>query len=240
MLEEFVTVQIDQGKPFPSQYVLELACAAYRVNGNYIKEGEAVYDGEDNFLYIRQANKQMILATADPAFWTGAPADRPALLKIKPEDTELANTIKSYFKKLMFAAVAGDNEFLTTVNSLLNSETIGHRMFGYVACLPSVYKRDYAKTQIKKQATTLDNSYLAMVGERVFDLDCEIIESVKSKNFDAWNITAIINNKMVSWFAKANMTVGPCVVVKANVKDHSKHWDHGTCVTRLNYVKAVQ
>ena len=182
----------------------------------------------------------MILATADPAFWTGEPKDRPALLKIKSEDIELANTIKSHFKKLMFAAVEGENEFLTTINSLLNSDTIGHRMFGYVACLPSVYKRDYAKTQIKKQASVLDNSYLAQVGDKVFDLDCEIIESVKSKNFDAWNITAIINNKMVSWFAKANMTVGPCVVVKANVKDHSKHWDHGTCVTRLNYVKAAQ
>ena len=239
MLEDLV-VRVDPGKPFPSQYVLELACTAYRVNGNYIKEGEAVYDKDDKFLYIRQANKQMMLATADPHFWTGEPKDRPALLKIKPEDTELANTIRSHFKKLLFTAVEGENEFLTTINSLLNSEQIGHRMFGYVACLPSVYKRDYAKTQIKKQASVLDNSYLANVGERLFDLDCEIIESVKSKNFDAWNITAIINNKMVSWFAKANMTVGPCVIVKANVKDHSKHWDHGTCVTRLNYVKAVQ
>lgn len=240
MLEDLVTLHVDQGKQFPSQYVLELACAAYRVNGNYIKEGEAVYDAEGKFLYIRQANKQMVLATADPAFWSGELKDRPALLRVKPEDTELANTIKSHFKKLMFVAVEGDNEFLTTINSLLNSETIGHRMFGYVACLPSVYKRDYAKTQIKKQASELDNSYLAMVGERVFDLDCEIIESVKSKNYDAWNITAIINNKMVSWFAKANMTVGPCVVVWAKVKDHSKHWDHGNSVTRLNYVKAVQ
>jgi len=239
MFEDLV-VTIDQGKPFPAQYVLELACAAYRVNGNYIKEGEAVYDAEGKFLYLKQANKQMVLATVDPAFWTGDPKDRPALLKIKPEDSELANTIRSHFKKLMFTAVEGENEFLTTINSLLNSETIGHRMFGYVACLPSVYKRDYAKTQIKKQAKELDNGYLANVGEHIVDLDCEIIESVKSKNFDAWNITAIINNKMVSWFAKANMTVGPCVVVKANVKDHSKHWDHGTCVTRLNYVKAAQ
>ena len=240
MLEDLVFAQVDQGKPFPSQYVLELACAAQRINGNYIKEGEAVYDAEGKFLYIRQANKQMMLATADPHFWTGEPKDRPALIKIKTEDTELANTIKNHFKKLMFAAVEGENEFLTTVNSLLNSEEIGHRMFGYVACLPNVYKRDYAKTQIRKQAKSLDDSYLAKIGENIYDLDCEIIESVKSKNFDAWNICAIINNRMVSWFSKTDMQVGACVVIRAKVKDHSKHWDHGISVTRLNYVKAAQ
>jgi hypothetical protein len=240
MFEDLVFAQVDQGKPFPSHYVLELACSAQRINGNYIKEGEAVHDAEGKFLYIKQANKQMMLATADPHFWTGEPKDRPALLKIKTEDTELANTIKSHFKKLMFAAVAGDNDFFTTVNSLLNSETIGHKMFGYVACLPNVYKRDYAKTQIRKQAQTLNNSYLANIGETLYDLDCEVIESIKSKNFDAWNICAIINNRMVSWFSKTDMQVGACVVIRAKVKDHSKHWDHGTCVTRLNYVKAAQ
>ena len=239
MLEDLV-VQIDQGEQFPSQYVLELACAAQRINKDYIKEGEAVYGDGGKFLFIKTTNKIMMLNTVDPKLYSGDPKDRPWPLKVLAEDTEMANTIKSYFKKLMFAAVAGENDFLTTVNSLLNSDTIGHKMFGYVACLPSVYKRDYAKTQVKKQAQNLEEAYLGMPGTTIHDTDCEILESRKSKNYDAFNICAIINNKMVSWFNKTDMVVGPCVVVRAKIKDQSKHWEHGTAVTRLHYVKAVQ
>ena len=239
MLED-LTVHVDPGVQFPSQYVLELACAAQRINKDYIKEGEAVYGDGGEFLFIKTTNKIMMLNTVDPKLYSGDPKDRPWPLKVLAEDTEMANTIKSYFKKLMFAAVAGENDFLTTVNSLLNSDTIGHKMFGYVACLPSVYKRDYAKTQVKKQAQNLEEAYLGMPGTTIHDTDCEILESRKSKNYDAFNICAIINNKMVSWFNKTDMVVGPCVVVRAKIKDQSKHWEHGTAVTRLHYVKAVQ
>jgi hypothetical protein len=239
MLDNLV-VQVDPGVQFPSQYVLELACAAQRVNKDYVKEGEAVYDDKGEFLYIKTTNKMMMLTTVDPKFYSGDPKDQPYPLKIRPEDTEMADTIKSYFRKLMFAAVAGENDFLTTVNSLLNSDTIGHKMFGYVACLPSVYKRDYAKTQLKKQAQNLEEAYLGIPGTTVHDLDCEILESRKSKNFDAYGICAIINNKMVTWFNKTDMAVGPCIIIRGKIKDHSKHWEHGNAVTRLHYVKAAQ
>jgi hypothetical protein len=239
MLEDLV-VSIDPGTPYPAQYVLELACAAQRINKDYLKEDEPVFDDKGTFLFLKHTNKNLMRVTVDPKHWTGDPKDQPYPLKPTQEDTEMANEIRSHFRKLMFAAVAGENDFLTTVNSLLNSDTIGHRMFGYVACLPSVYARDYSKTQIKKQAKTLEDRYLADVGVTLKDLDCEILESRKSKNFEAFNICAIINNVMVSWFNKTDLAIGPCVVVKAKVKDHSTHWQHGNKVTRLNYVKAVQ
>jgi hypothetical protein len=126
------------------------------------------------------------------------------------------------------------------VNSLLNSECIPLNKFGFIACLPSVYKRDYAITQTNKRVKTLDLEYLASIGSTVEDQDCEILSSRRSKNFDAWNIDAIIDNKMVSWFSKVDLKPGNCVVVKAKVKDHSAHWKHQNPVTRLNYVKAAQ
>jgi len=39
---------------------------------------------------------------------------------------------------------------------------------------------------------------------------------------------------------KTNLDLGPCVIVKAKVKDHNKHWKHQNDVTRLNFVKAAQ
>jgi hypothetical protein len=109
-----------------------------------------------------------------------------------------------------------------------------------VACLPSVCARDQIQNKIKKAARQVEEGYLADIGSTVNDLDAEIIASIKSKNFEGYNIDAIINNKMVSWLNKTNLVLGPCVVIKAKIKDHTKHWKHQNDVTRLNFVKAAQ
>jgi hypothetical protein len=223
---------------FPLQDILELACAAQRVNKDYIKEQEVLYTEDGKVKHIIMSNKELVKMTLklDPRYSGPVP---PKLIPIDL-DKELAQEIRKYFRKLMFSAIEGDNEFKTEVNSLLNSESIPFNKIGFIACLPSVYKRDYATSQIEKQIKTLNEGYLSLIGSTVFDLDCEILESKRSKNYDAFNITAIIDNKMVSWFSKVDLKIGACVIVKAKVKDHSKHWKHQNDVTRLNYVKAAQ
>jgi hypothetical protein len=164
----------------------------------------------------------------------------PPLLRITPEDVAQADVIQKYFRRLMFSAVQGENEFQTKVNSLLETGTVKANEFGYIACLPSFYQRDHAHTQIKKRSTSVEDVYLAEISAWVTDKDCEIMGCQRSKNFDAWNIDAIIDNKMVSWMSKVDLKIGPAVVVKAKVKDHTKHWKYENSVTRLHYVKAVQ
>lgn len=227
-------------KEFPLQQVLELACAAQRINGSYIKETQVVYADDGIYMGSKQTNKMLMLVTAHPPIWTADPKDKPTDLEVLPEDTALAVEIQQYFKRLMFSAIAGDNEFQTNINSFLNAENIESKNFGYIACLPSVYARDKAHNKIKKVARSVEGGYLGEIGSQLNDLDCEILESVKSKNFEGYNISAIINSKMASWLNKTDLKIGPCVVVKAKVKDHSKHWKHQNDVTRLNYVKAVQ
>ncbi len=227
-------------KEFPTQQVLELACAAQRVNGEYLKETTSVYTNEGTYAYSKTPNKLLMLCTLEPAIWTADPAQAPMPLKILPEDVAMADEIKKYYKKLMFAAIDGSNEFLTSINTILNGPTVKQNQFGYVACLPSVCARDIIHTQVKKAAKQVTEGFLADVGATVLDLDCEILEVNKSKNFEAWNICAIINNKMVSWMSQRELKRGPCVIVKAKVKDHTKHWKHQNDETRLNYVKAAQ
>jgi hypothetical protein len=151
-----------------------------------------------------------------------------------------AEEIKKYYKRLIFTAIEGENDFLTKVNSLLGSETVKENELGWVLCLPSVQARDADQNRVKKAARSVEEGYLAEIGAQLLDLDAEIISSVKSKNFEGYNIDAIINNKMVSWLNKTNLNIGACVIVKAKVKDHNKHWKHQNDVTRLNYVKAAQ
>jgi hypothetical protein len=227
-------------KEFPLQQVLELACAAQRVNGSYLKEPHAVYSADGIYMSSKQTNKMLMLVTAHPTIWTADPKDKPAALEVLPEDTAMAVEIQQYFKRLMFSAIAGDNEFQTNINTFLSSKNIESKNFGYIACLPSVYARDRAQNKIKKVARSVEGGYLGEIGNQLKDLDCEIVESVKSKNFEGWNISAIINSKMASWLNKTDLKIGPCIIVKAKVKDHSKHWKHQNDVTRLNYVKAVQ
>jgi hypothetical protein len=223
-------------KEFPTQQVLELACAAQRVNGAYIKEGELVYAADGVAMYTKQPNKVLMLYTLDD---TKVIPD-VKVLKISPEDVARAEEIVTYYKRLIFAAIEGDNEFLIKIHTLLGSETVKENEFGWMACLPSVQSRDLSHNQIKKAARSVDEGYLADIGSQLKDLDAEIISSIKSKNFEGYNIDAIINNRMASWLNKTTLALGPCVIVKAKVKDHSKHWKHGNDVTRLNYVKAAQ
>ena len=227
-------------KEFPMHQVLELACAAQRVNGEYLKEAEGVYGSDGVYMYTKQTNKMQMLCTLLPNNWTADPKDAPMPLKILQEDIDLAVGIKKHFRKFMFAAIQGENEFQTNVNAILSSETVQTNQFGYVACLPSVYVRDVAQTKVKRAASQTEEGYLAEIGSTVKDLDAEIISSVKSKNFEGYNIDAIISNKMASWLNKTDLALGPCVVVKAKVKDHTKHWKHQNDVTRLNFVKAAQ
>lgn len=226
----------------PVRQVLELACAAQRLNKNYIKETTPVYADDGKIMSYVWANKMLVLLMLYPENYKKTHADEtpPPLLRVTQEDQDLTDEIQKYFRRLMFSAVQGDNEFQTKVNSILESGEVSASEIGFVACLPSVYKRDVAKAKVRKQAVSVDNAYLAEVGANILDKDCEILESNRSKNFDAWNVCAIIDNKMVSWMSKIDLKLGPAVVVKAKVKDHSKHWQHENAVTRLNYVKAVQ
>jgi hypothetical protein len=223
-------------KAYPTQQVLELACAAQRFNGTYVKETVAVYAEDGVVMYSKYPNKLLMMITLDDKLVV---PDVKAL-KIEPEDVALAEEIQKYYKRLLFAAIDGENDFLTTVHSILNSETVKENQFGYVACLPSVQAKDVTHNRVKKLARQVDEGFLGASGDRLADLDCEIIEVIKSKNFEGYNVCAIINNKMASWMSQKELKTGPCVIVKAKVKDNSKHWKHGNDETRLNFVKAAQ
>lgn len=225
---------------YPTQQVLELACAAQRTNKEYLKEAESVFDGEGKFLFIKHSNKSLIRWALGIDRTNVSPEFAPQNIFIEDCDKEQAEQIRKYFRKLMFSAIKGDNEFQTEVNLLLNSDDIAANKIGYIACLPSVYTKDSTRSLFEKRVRDLENSYLADKDQWVMNKDCEILQCIRSKNFDAWNVDAIIDNKLVSWFAKTELKTGPAVVIKSKVKDHSHNWLTKKETTRLNYVKVAQ
>jgi len=223
-------------KEYPVQQILELACAAQRTNGDYLKTEEPVYASDGILMYIKQANKTLMLYTLNDKLVI----PDTKVLKVEPEDVARAEVIRKYYKRLLFAAIDGENEFLIKINSILGSKVVKENEFGWVACLPSVQARDYVQNEVKRAARNVEEGFLGKPGDRLADLDCEILEVIKSKNFTGWNICAIIKNKMASWMSQTELKQGACVVVKAKVKDNNKHWKHQNDETRLNYVKAAQ
>lgn len=236
-------VKIYKGPSFPLQTVLELSCAAQRYNKAYIKMAEPVMDTEGTkIMYYRHPNRTlMLVAIGEDKTTYQDRANLPALISTNLADKELATEIQKYFRKLMFAAINGENEFQTELNSLLNSTEVPLNKLGFIACLPSVYARDFATTQMEKRIKDIDPGFLANIEDWILDKDTEIIKCSPSKNYDAWNIDAIIDNKLVSWMSKVELKLGPCVVIKGRVKGTNTHWQHPNLgVTRLNYVRAAQ
>jgi hypothetical protein len=192
------------------------------------------------FVGHKVSNRELVDLTLETKKWQGEQRDHPALLKVTNEDQELAAEIQKYYRKLIFTVIEGTSDFLTNVNSALQGDTVLPNQFGYVCCLPQVYKKDYGEQQFKKRVNTLEPGYLGEIGQNLFDMDCEILASNKSKNFEGYNIDAIIKDRMVSWMDKIDLKLGACVVIKAKIKAQNHHWKHGTPVTRLTYVKAFQ
>ncbi len=219
---------------FDSRRVLELACSAQRYNNSYVKYGTQQVDQHDpEKIIITHDNKSLIRNALGLECHSLIP-----LIKITTEDRKLADDITNYFKRLIFAAIEGENEFQTTVYELLNSGKVQSNQFGYIACLPSVYARELEKKNFKQQCKTFDDAYLAPIGSKIVNRNCEILNVTKSKNYDSmWNVTGVIDNKLVSWMSKSDMILGGCVISRANIKDHSTRWDTNAMVTRLHYVK---
>lgn len=225
---------------FPTRRVLELACAAQRTNKEYLKESQSVFDTDGKFLFLKHTNKALVRWALGIDRSGVAQEFAPQDIFIEDCDKAQADEIQKYFRRLVFSAIKGDNEFQTEVNALLNEEEVAANKIGYIACLPSVYLKDSSRNSFEKRVRTLDEGYVADVDKWITDRDCEILQCIRSKNFDAYNVDAIIDNKLVSWFSKNDLKIGPAVLIKGKVKDHGNNWLTKTSTTRLNYVKVAQ
>lgn len=221
------------------QTVLELACAAQRHNGQYVKDSTIIITGS-NVTDSLFPNKDLMLMPLGINRYTSSEDIKVPLITTNKDDQALAAEIQNWFKRAIFNAVQGDNDFLTKIFAILNSDALEIGDFGYVACLPHVYKRDVKKSFITKTLKLADNKQLGFVGDNISDLDCEILEVKKSNNYDAYNVLAIIDNKIVSWMSTKSVQEGPAVLIKGKIKTIQKSFRIDKCETRLNYVKVAQ
>lgn len=227
---------------FPVQQILELACSAQRYNNCYQKESETLYSDDGKAMGYKHSNKTLMLWTADMSHREGSdPQYHPPVLQITDADRQLTEDIRTYYRRLMFSVLAQpDNQFLQEIMSLLNKEMMNENKFGFIACLPSVYHRDKLRNDSNKLMKDCDNSVLGAVDDKLTNLTAKILDCVRSKNYDAWNVLAIIDNKVVSWFSKIQIKTPTVEIISAKVKGHYTNYHSGKPETRLNYVKVTK
>ena len=216
--------------------VLELACAAYRTNEGYLKMEQPVYDeGTNECLFVKSANKQLIKKEL-----RRRENERPPSMEVLDVDRELADAIQKHGRKLMFNVISGENDFLMDISRFLETGKIPEVSIGLVAYMPQWYYKSLEEKEIKRKLRELSQGFLDKPNAKLTNKDCEIIQSDYSENFASWNICAIIDNKLVTWFGKNKMNLGSAVLVSGKVKDHRTHWKFKVEETRLNYVKVAQ
>ena len=224
---------------FPVQRALELACAAQRYNQCYQKESETLYTDDGKAMGYKHSNKTLMLWTLDQeGRITADPQYLPPVIEANDSDRLLTEDIRTYYRRLMFSVLAQpENQFLQEILSLLNKEIMNENKLGFIACLPHVYEKDRKRNDITKIIRECDNNYLGSKETKLMNLEATIVDCERSKNFDAYNILAIVDNKLASWFSKFPIRQNRVEIVSAKVKDNNQNWLTKKAETRLNYVK---
>ena len=223
-----------------TQTVLELACAAYRTYGRYVKEVEYKYNEDGSFLYVNYPNKDLIKHALGQYKYLKEEQHLPIAINVTLDDVLESKKIRKHFRRYLFSAVKGQNDFESEVNALLEGETMPLNRIGYIACLPHTYRKEIDRQRIDNALKSCIPSPLAEVGASIFDKDCEILQVSRSNQYDANNVLAIIDNVLVSWMTKHSAQIGPAVVISARVKGVGSNYRSGITETRLNYVKFAQ
>lgn len=220
-------------------HVLELACAAFRRNNDYVKTSyHKLIDNETQAYQFIYANKTLIGFTlGHPNFGSIGPNNPLIALDIIEEDKVMASAITKYFRKLTFTMLTDQsNEFLNKLYHIFSDGKVKVNDIGYVACLPSVYEREKEKLSNKKIMNTCDDEPLAQVGSSVRNVKCTIISCKLSTTYMNYATTGIVDNKIVSWWSK-ELVEGDVVITSAKVKKIGKNYSTKKTETCLHYVR---
>lgn len=214
---------------FKADDVFAAACAAQRINGEYLKESQSTFDPEtQEVIAVKHPNKvimrQMLTDLAEAALITDA-------------DRYHAQVIRTYFQcKLMEVLSGTANDFIKNAVALSSKEEFAANEWlglATVACLPQSYERGLKRDeQNERKADALAvSSHFGKVGDKVKG-QCVIIDARYSQNWNVWYVTAKFGNDVILFTYKSELAAGKTYDFAGTVKAH-----RDGAVTQLNRVK---
>ena len=217
---------------YTAEQVWAAACAAQRINGEYLKEAEMIYADATGAqlptpITVRMANKhlmrEMLAATADP--------------RLTAADVAEGIACRTHYQGLIFKELAGklNSGFLKAVYALSAKEEFQSNAFielAQIAASPQGWVRDVKRdANIEKAAL---GKYVGNVGDKVTG-EVEITDCNYSANYGIFFAHGFIDGNAVFFAYKSKLNPGSKVPIKGTVKAQRDNF-----TTQLNRVKEVK
>jgi hypothetical protein len=207
--------------------VWSAACAAQRINGEYVKAVTSYVTNEDilpesDQTPPKEINRDIInRLVADPSQITDA-------------DRVQAEAVRKYYKGFTFKILQGKmlSEFDNNAMVIANRDVIEATYdVAVIASLPASYERAVKRDNLNRKIESASGGFVGRVGDKV-NLTIEVVRSVFSQQWNVFFITGITKDDQPVFFSyREAIPTGKSIVAQGTVKAHRDN------TTQLNRVK---
>lgn len=206
--------------------VFAAACAAQRINGEYLKSDDITYydDGHEYTHKVnRVANKTLV-----HQFLKGE-------LGMSLEDHEMGDKVMQFCRSLTFKLLTDKrlSDFEQTMLTIVEKSTTDSNYdIAVVASLPASYKRSLVRAEQNIRLREAAGCLEAPVGSKV-ELDVEVVRCNYSNEWGVFYVTAIADAGVVYFARNTKVDVDSKIRIKGKVKRHKEDR------TQLSHVKIL-
>lgn len=228
---------IDTGRIYSRDRVFAAACAAMRINGEYVKRS-------NNNARYRVENRPDANATKLP---------NGSIMKvllasedgnnILPEDYEKGEEVRTYFCSMVHLIFSGDaREFIKEAVNASTCDEIPENstLLMLIASLPSCYEKNIKRQRDRESLRELTENSAPLseqVGQTVHK-SVIIVDSIFKKRFSSYAVNALVNDSdgtthIVFFFDRNVWTKGETYKLSGRIKSK------GPYSTQLHYVRQI-
>jgi len=234
--------EVDEPILYSRDLVFAAACAAQRINGEYVKRTDTQFSGNG----FRSA-KAISTAAESNATKLYNSALMKALLAsdrsdILPEDYERGEEVRSHFcSMLVFVFEGTARDFIKDALAAAIAEEIPNagKMFGIVASLPSVVDRNVRRRVEREALNALISQSTPIDGnlEETVKFNVTVVDSVFKERFGSSAVNVKVNNVLgnhiLFFFDKKTWTKGCKYNISGRIKNKLNQ------ITQLHYVRQL-
>lgn len=186
--------------------VWSAACAAFRINGSYIK---AIAPGT-----TQKTNRQIAEELLkDPS-------------QITTEDHATGQLVRQYYKGLTFKVLEGKplNDFSKNAMEIASLDVIStNYQLAIVASLPASYEKGSKRDTIERRINFARGGCVGAEGNKVL-LNIEVLKQLWSEKYNTWYLTGITAEDQVVFFAlRMQYDIGTHLTIEGFVKGHREN-----------------
>lgn len=164
---------------------------------------------------------------------------------ITEEDRVQGQLLSEHFAGLLFRTLKGSisNGFMDTVANIVAKQEVTKFDVACMAALPKTYRKDIVRETVRDRQDKLASTSQHIGSESTkHELDVEIIDSVFSRNYNIWVVTATDGANTIKFSTAHDQTIFPVgekIRIKGSVKRHDINNRNGAKETWLTRVKRI-